>query len=100
MVARVNDRMGHRATMRPPAVRLSIVIVNWNSRDDLRPCLESLRAQTLRDAEIIVIDNGSTDGSAAMVASDFTECRLLAQADNLGFAEGCNRGIEASSGDW
>ena len=83
-----------------PPVRLSIVIVNWNSRDDLRRCLESLRAQTLRDAEIIVVENGSSDGSAAMVASDFAECRLLAQADNLGFAEGCNRGIEASTGDW
>jgi GT2 family glycosyltransferase len=81
-------------------VRLSIVIVNWNSRDDLRPCLESLRAQTLRDFEIIVVDNGSTDGSAAMVASDFPECRLLAQPGNLGFAEGCNRGIEGATGDW
>jgi GT2 family glycosyltransferase len=81
-------------------VRLSIVIVNWNSRDDLRSCLESLRAQTHRDLEVIVVDNGSTDGSAAMVASGFPECRLFGHADNLGFAEGCNRGIEASTGDW
>jgi GT2 family glycosyltransferase len=81
-------------------VRLSVVIVNWNSRDDLRRCLESLRAQTLRSIEVIVVDNGSTDGSAAMAASDFPDCRLLPQSDNLGFAEGCNRGIEASTGDW
>jgi GT2 family glycosyltransferase len=81
-------------------VRLSIVIVNWNLRDDLRACLESLRAQTLSDLEIIVVDNGSTDGSASMVASDFPASRLLAQSENLGFAEGSNRGIEASTGEW
>ena len=81
-------------------MRLSIVIVNWDSRDDLRACLESLVSQAHRDLEIIVVDNGSTDGSAAMVASDFPACRLLAQSGNLGFAEGCNRGIEASTGEW
>jgi GT2 family glycosyltransferase len=81
-------------------VRLSIVIVNWNSRDDLRRCLESMRAQTLRDIEVIVVDNGSTDGSTAMAAAEFPDCRLLAQSDNVGFAEGCNRGIEVSTGDW
>ena len=81
-------------------LRLSIVIVNWNSRDDLRACLESLAAQTHRDLEILVVDNGSTDGSAAMVSANFPACRLLAQPGNIGFAEGCNRGIEAATGEW
>ena len=81
-------------------MRLSIVIVNWNSRDDLRACLASLAAQTQRDLEVIVVDNGSTDGSVSMVAAEFTACRLLVQPDNLGFAEGCNRGIQASTGEW
>jgi len=81
-------------------VRLSIVIVNWNSRDDLRACLASLAAQTHRDLEVIVVDNGSTDGSVSMATAEFPSCRLLPQPDNLGFAEGCNRGIQASSGEW
>jgi GT2 family glycosyltransferase len=81
-------------------VRLAIVIVNWNSREDLRACLTSLNAQTHHDLETIVVDNGSTDGSAAMVTAEFPACRLLAERENLGFAEGCNRGIEASTAEW
>jgi GT2 family glycosyltransferase len=81
-------------------VRLSIVIVNWNSRDDLRACLASLAAQTHRDLDVIVVDNGSTDGSVSMATAEFPSCRLLPQPDNLGFAEGCNRGIQASTGEW
>jgi hypothetical protein len=81
-------------------MRLSVVIVNWNSRDDLRACLDSLKSQTHPDLEIIVVDNGSSDGSAEMVSTAFPGCRLLAQHDNLGFAEGCNRGVDAATGPW
>lgn len=81
-------------------MRLSIVVVNWNSRGDLRACLESLAAQTHRDLEVLVVDNGSTDGSPDMVGADFPACRLLVQPGNVGFAEGCNRGIEVSTGEW
>lgn len=81
-------------------MRLSIIVVNWNSRDDLRDCLESLRNQTLGDLEVIVIDNGSSDGSGEMVSSEFAEFTLIAEQENLGFAEACNRGIEASRGEW
>jgi GT2 family glycosyltransferase len=79
---------------------LSVVIVNWNSRDDLRACLASLDQQSQPDLEIIVVDNGSTDGSADMVAAEFPSVRLLRLEENLGFAEGCNRGIANSSGPW
>jgi hypothetical protein len=81
-------------------MRLSVVIVNWNSRNDLRDCLMSLSGQAHADLEVIVVDNGSTDGSVQMVSSEFADCRLLQHAANLGFAEGCNRGIEVSSGEW
>ncbi|HEV3141922.1 MAG TPA: glycosyltransferase family 2 protein [Vicinamibacterales bacterium] len=81
-------------------MRLSVVVVNWNSRDHLRDCLASLAAQSHRDLETIVVDNGSTDGSAEMVAADFASARLVRLGANLGFAEGCNRGIAASSGPW
>jgi hypothetical protein len=81
-------------------VRLSVVIVNWNSRDDLRACLSSLKSQTHQNVEIIVIDNGSSDGSAEMVSVDFPQYRLIPEIENLGFAEGCNRGIELATGPW
>lgn len=81
-------------------VRLSVIVVNWNSRDDLFACLSSLRAQSYTDLEVIVVDNGSTDGSIELVEEEFADYVLLAQGENLGFAEGCNRGIAASSGEW
>ncbi len=81
-------------------MRLSVVVVNWNSREDLAGCLDALRAQTHDDLEVIVVDNGSTDGSAEMVRERFPAVRLLALPENVGFAEGCNRGIAASTGSW
>jgi GT2 family glycosyltransferase len=81
-------------------MRLSVVIVNWNSRDDLRACLSSLRTQSHQDLQVIVVDNGSTDGSVEMVEGEFPEVTLLAEAENLGFAEACNRGIAASTEEW
>jgi GT2 family glycosyltransferase len=81
-------------------MRLSVVIVNWNSRQDLIACLQSLSAQTHQDLEIVVVDNGSTDGSAAAVREQFPSCVLLPETENLGFAEGCNRGIRATRGEW
>ena len=65
---------------------LSIVIVNWNTRDLLRACLAALRAAVGGlSYEVIVVDNGSTDGSAAMVGRDFPEVLLLDAGANLGF---------------
>lgn len=79
---------------------LSVVVVNWNSADDLEQCLEALRQQTHRELEIIVVDNGSTDGSVEMVRAKYPDTVLLAETENLGFAEGCNRGIARSTGPW
>jgi GT2 family glycosyltransferase len=79
---------------------LSVVIVNWNSRDDLQRCLESLRQQTHRGLEIIVVDNGSEDDSVEMMRHGFPEVIIIEAGENLGFAEGCNRGIEVSHGEW
>ena len=81
-------------------MRLSVIVVNWNSREDLKACLASLRAQSHRDLEVIVVDNGSTDGSVRMIQEEFPEIILLAESENLGFAEGCNRGIVASTSEW
>ncbi len=79
---------------------LSVVVVNWNSCSDLEECLQSLEAQTYAELETLVVDNGSTDGSADMVRRKFPNVVLLAQSDNLGFGEACNVGILASHGEW
>jgi GT2 family glycosyltransferase len=79
---------------------LSVVVVNWNSIDDLRCCLAALRTQTHSELEVIVVDNGSKDGSADMVAAEFPDYLLRRETENLGFAEACNRGIATSRGEW
>jgi GT2 family glycosyltransferase len=91
-----------RATERRAAepISISVLIVNWNSRDDLADCLDSLAAQTDRDFETVVVDNGSSDGSPEMVRERFPWVVLEATGENLGFAEGCNRGIARATGQW
>lgn len=82
-------------------MRLSVCIVNWNTREYLRECLESLTRCPPADAEIevIVVDNDSADGSAAMVAAEFPGVVLLAETANLGYAEGNNRALSKATGE-
>ena len=80
--------------------RLSVVTVNWNSREDLAACLASLAAQSYGELEVLIVDNASTDGSAEMVRARFPQFTLLEQTSNLGFAEGCNVGIRNATGSW
>ncbi len=79
-------------------MHLSIVIVNYNTRDLLRDCLNSLEKQNGLQFEVIVIDNASVDGSAAMVREHFPNVRLLEQTRNQWFCGGNNIGIEAALG--
>lgn len=74
---------------------LAVVIVNYNTRDLLHACLIALQASTI-PLEIIVVDNHSRDGSAAMVARDFPSAKLLALDENTWFCGGNNRGIAAA----
>jgi GT2 family glycosyltransferase len=73
------------------APRVSITIVAYNSADVIAPCLQSLRA-AVRDgvAAVTVVDNGSPDASAALVAAEFGFAGLLRTGENRGFAAGCN----------
>jgi GT2 family glycosyltransferase len=82
-----------------PPPRVSVVIPNWNGRRWLPGCLGSLAAQTRPADEVIVVDNGSHDGSAAWLAETHPEVRVLAQGRNTGFAFAANRGIEAAGGE-
>jgi GT2 family glycosyltransferase len=78
---------------------ITVVVVNWNRRDLLRACLRSLYAQKMAEAvEIIVVDNGSTDGSAATVRSEFPQAQIIENKHNLGFCEANNQGIRAARG--
>lgn len=79
----------------------SVVIVNWNTRDVLVSCLQSLEALPADPPhELIVVDNQSTDGSAAAVASRFPNVHLLQPGKNTGYAEGNNLGFAHARGDW
>ena len=79
----------------------SIIIPNWNGRHFLEECLESVFAQTFRDFETIVVDNGSTDGSVAFLQENYkNRIQLIPLEENLGFAGGNNRGIGKARGKW
>src|SRR5262249_24744515 len=79
---------------------VSVVVVNFNGRQRLPGCLESLRRQTYPLVEIVVVDNGSTDGSTAYVAETFPEAHVVALPRNVGFASGCNEGIAVARGEY
>ncbi len=81
----------------PPAV--SVLIVAYQSAPTLKRCLDSLRAQTFRDFEIIVLDNASTDAGAA-IAQGEPGVRLIRADRNLGFAGGNNAAAKAARGRW
>ena len=83
-------------------MKLSIVIICWNDAECLGACLESLYAHKAPpfDFEVIVSDNGSTDGSPELVARDFPWVRLLANPGNLGFGPGNNAGAALAKGEY
>ncbi len=82
-----------------PLPLASIVIPNWNGAHHLPVCLDALRAQTHSRLEVILVDNGSTDGSQALVTQHYPEVRLLALDRNLGLTGGNNAGFRAAQGD-
>jgi len=98
----LNDRLapGDPATHRPAAEVLDVtaVIVNWNTADLLDECLTSLRDHRApgHGVEVIVVDNGSTDGSVAMIEQRWPEVTVVANADNVGFCRANNQAIEIS----
>ncbi len=77
--------------------QIDVIIPNWNGQQWLGSCLESLQNQTFRDFQIIVVDNGSSDGSAEFVRTNFPDVQLIALPTNTGFTGGINAGIRAGS---
>ena len=74
-----------------------MIVLSWNGRDLLRTCLDAIYHPEL---EIIVVDNGSVDGSATMVRHEYPEIRLLPLATNRGFAGGVNAGLYVARGEY
>lgn len=75
--------------------RISIIIVNWNTASLLRQCLGMIGPD---EFEVIVVDNGSCDGSVEMCRADFPRARIMANVDNIGFARACNQGAGEAKG--
>ena len=80
--------------------RVAVIIPNWNTRHWLPGCLEGLRAQTFQDFAILLVDNGSTDGSVDFVRKHYPEVRILALPENRGFAPAVNVGINESQSEY
>jgi GT2 family glycosyltransferase len=79
--------------------RVSIIILTWNGRRYLSDCLKSIEAQTYRDFEVILLDNGSRDGSSEFIKNEFSWVSLISVPENLGFAGGHSVAIERASGE-
>ena len=82
-------------------MKLSIVIICWNDLKVIKDCLESIYRETSSTAfEVIVSDNGSTDGSIQYIRENFPQARIVENGANLGFARGNNAGINVAQGEY
>lgn len=89
------DAVGNGAEEAP---EISVVIPSWNTRELLARCLETVEEARKPATEVIVVDNGSEDGSAEMVAGRFAGVRLVRNERNEGFARACNQGMRLARG--
>ena len=80
--------------------RVDLIILNWNGRRFLEPCLEAVLAQTYHDFQIWIVDNGSTDGSVAFIQTRYPQARLIVNASNRGFATANNQAIRAGTAEY
>ncbi|UJF33203.1 glycosyltransferase family 2 protein [Paenibacillus hexagrammi] len=79
--------------------KVSIVMLCWNRKDDVRESLSRIRDIEYRDYELLVVDNGSTDGTQEMVEADFPEAKLIRMSHNVGI-EAYNVGFEKALGEY
>ncbi|MCF7977042.1 MAG: glycosyltransferase [Chromatiaceae bacterium] len=99
-----STRIGETAVMTVPersmdfTCKVSIFTVNYNGQQHLAPLLDSIAAQRLRDGEVIIVDNGSQDGSIELLRARYPQIKTIALSDNLGFAEANNIAAEVATG--
>jgi len=75
---------------------VTVVIPNYNGIDFVEICLDSIRKQNMKDFAVILVDNGSTDGSRELVEAQYPEVQVIALSENTGFCRAVNEGIRAS----
>lgn len=80
--------------------RISVIIVNYNSGDRLKRCLDCLEAQSFKDFETIIVDNASSDNSLALIGDPALDLRVIEAGANIGFAAANNLASETAQGDW
>ncbi|MCB0166193.1 MAG: glycosyltransferase family 2 protein [Anaerolineae bacterium] len=80
--------------------KVTVIIPNWNTRRWLLGCLDALDAQTFRDFQVVVVDNGSTDDSVAFIRGNYPDVRVITLPENRGFAVAVNTGIRATRSDY
>jgi GT2 family glycosyltransferase len=89
-----NPCIGQNNESRSEQNLIAIVILNWNSGEMTGECVRSLLKMSAGSYDIIIVDNGSTDGSPEYLKKQFPQIRVLPQDHNLGFAAGCNVGMK------
>jgi len=77
---------------------ISVIVLNWNGKEYLYSCLESVKAQTYPNMETILVDNASTDGSAEYIKNLFSDLHVIINRENMGYGGGNNRGIREAKG--
>lgn len=79
---------------------ISIIIPHVQGKEIIHACLQSLQATDYPNKEVIIVDNASTDGSLVNIIEDYPDVRIIRNEKNLGYAGGCNSGLEKSSGQY
>ena len=82
------------------ALKISVIVPNWNGIKFISMCLDSLARSDFDSYEVIVVDNGSVDGSREVIEKKYPEVRLIKNQSNMGFAIACNQGIKAAKGKY
>ena len=94
----VDDLLEDKGDITVSNVCVSVVIVNWNGKHHLTECLDSLFKQRFRDFEVIVVDNGSQDGSVEFMHNRYPAVRVIVLSENKGYAGGNNAGLQEARG--
>jgi len=81
-------------------IKVSIIIPHWNGIEILSECIDSIKKSIFKNYEIIVVDNGSSDGSQDWVRRHHADVKLLENGQNYGYAGGCNRGADIAFGEY
>lgn len=80
--------------------KVSIIILNWNGKEHLKKCLESIKKISYKPLEIIVVDNDSRDLSVQMVKKSYAFAKVIVNKKNIGYSAGNNVGINAATGEY